>query len=222
MSDFDIDQTIQSQYSSSPRIKYLIRAFHQAILPDADIKLFYDKIFNLETAEGIGLDIWGRIVGVERNMLTVANIGVKYFGLGNSRLQMKQIQGFDQAPFFNDDLSEKLTLSDEAYRFLIKAKALANISSGSLADLNRLVKTLLPHVSVKITRVEPMHLMMICVGKLSDFERNLLISGQFPPIPTGVKLDLDLQDSPYFGFNHVENTPFDQGAFYRGTKHDEQ
>ena len=43
---FDIDETVLSQYSASPRIKALLRGFNKLIDPKADIKLFYDKVFN--------------------------------------------------------------------------------------------------------------------------------------------------------------------------------
>ena len=57
---------IQSQYSASTRIISILESCREHILPDADIVSFFDNIFNIETASGVGLDIWGNIIGVSR------------------------------------------------------------------------------------------------------------------------------------------------------------
>ena len=49
---------IQSQYAASVRITALLQSAKDHILPDADIALFYDTIFNVETAQGYGLDVF--------------------------------------------------------------------------------------------------------------------------------------------------------------------
>ena len=65
-----VSQTIISQYGCSPTILALIEKLNLAIDPHADIDRFYAWIFNIETAQGFGLDIWGRIVGVNRIIQT--------------------------------------------------------------------------------------------------------------------------------------------------------
>jgi hypothetical protein len=62
------DATIQSQYAASPTITALVEGFNAQIDPRSEVQTFYDRIFNPRTAEGVGLDIWARIVGVERNI----------------------------------------------------------------------------------------------------------------------------------------------------------
>jgi hypothetical protein len=60
----NVEQTIISQYGNSATISQLIRNMDNYIDPRADIDNFYDVVWNVETAEGFGLDIWGRIVGL--------------------------------------------------------------------------------------------------------------------------------------------------------------
>jgi hypothetical protein len=60
----DLEQTIISQYGNSAAITALIRNMNSYIDPRCDIGGFYDTVWNVETAEGFGLDIWGRIVGL--------------------------------------------------------------------------------------------------------------------------------------------------------------
>ena len=87
------DETIQSQYAASPTITALVTAFNTRIDPSADIQLFFDCIFNVATAQGIGLDWWGRIVGVERNIRVSVGEWLGFYGSG--------LLPFDQGVFYN-------------------------------------------------------------------------------------------------------------------------
>ena len=51
----DISATIQSQYACSPKIMALAQGFADLIDPEADLQLFYDKVFNIDTAQGVAL-----------------------------------------------------------------------------------------------------------------------------------------------------------------------
>lgn len=64
----NVEQTIISQYGNSATISKLIQNMNDNIDPRADIDNFYHFIWNVDTAEGFGLDIWGRIVGVDRSI----------------------------------------------------------------------------------------------------------------------------------------------------------
>lgn len=209
----DISATIQSQYSTSPKIMALAQSFADLIDAAPDAQLFYDKVFNLETAQGVGLDIWGRIVGLERSAEMVTEYGVKYFGFSSKAAP--NATGFNNDPFYHGADQVKFELSDDAYRLFLRTKAMANISTGSLADLNRMLHQLLPGRDVAIYRAGPMHLKLICAGELTDYERNMLLQGDLPPIPAGVTLEVELNGAKYFGFNSESNTPFNQGPLYQ-------
>lgn len=66
----NVEQTIISQYGNSPTLLALIHNMNEYIRPDIDIDNFYSWIWNIETAQGFGLDIWGRIIGIGRIILT--------------------------------------------------------------------------------------------------------------------------------------------------------
>jgi hypothetical protein len=66
----NVEQTIISQYGNSATISALINNMNAYIDPCSDIDNFYDFVFNVETAQGFGLDIWGRIVNISREVLT--------------------------------------------------------------------------------------------------------------------------------------------------------
>jgi len=64
------EQTVISQYGNSDAILALIGSFNDAVDPSSDIDNFYVHIWDVATATGFGLDIWGRIVGVSRTIPT--------------------------------------------------------------------------------------------------------------------------------------------------------
>jgi hypothetical protein len=61
-------QTLLSRFADRPAIVGLIASFNAAMDPAGQIQNFYDYIWNVNTAVGNGLDIWGKIVGVSRTI----------------------------------------------------------------------------------------------------------------------------------------------------------
>ncbi len=66
--NLDIWTTIVSQYANSPVLTGIIIDTAQAIDQTENLNAFYDNIWNIASAVGYGLDVWGRIVGVERTI----------------------------------------------------------------------------------------------------------------------------------------------------------
>ena len=60
----NVEQTIASQYGNSATITALIRNMNAYIDPRCDIDGFYSFVWDVMSAQGFGLDIWGRIVGL--------------------------------------------------------------------------------------------------------------------------------------------------------------
>jgi hypothetical protein len=61
----DITDTIISQYGTSPRITALIDFFAAWFGLDP-FDLFFNDLWNIDTAVGYGLDVWGRILNFPR------------------------------------------------------------------------------------------------------------------------------------------------------------
>lgn len=66
----NVEQTIISQYGNSATITKLIYNMNENLDPTADIDSFYNVVWNVDTAIGFGLDIWGEIVGISREIFT--------------------------------------------------------------------------------------------------------------------------------------------------------
>lgn len=59
-------QTLLSKFAGSPILVELISSFDAAMDPSANIAAFLQYIWNVRTAVGYGLNVWGKIVGVNR------------------------------------------------------------------------------------------------------------------------------------------------------------
>jgi hypothetical protein len=137
---FDPWTTIIAQYANSPVITALIESFNSAMDMTEPLENFYDMIWNIQTAVGYGLDVWGRIVGVQRSIQIPGNIQLFGFGeAGNSWT------GFGQGGFYTgQSITQNYILQDSDFRTLILAKAAGNISDGAIPSVNQILLTLFP------------------------------------------------------------------------------
>lgn len=211
VSGIDALEPVISQYAASPRITSLLVCKAALLDPGKDLMLWYDSMFNPRSAEGVGLDNWGRIVGIGR-MLRVLN--TEFFGFSYSGLNP-----MDQAPFWNDaDAEGQFSLSDEAYRFLIFYKAMANIGQATMASLNAMLQLLFEEVhgegSCFVLEDGPMHIKAIFLFELTSYEQSLLANYGLLDRPAGVGFSW-FQINPFatFGFAGQELQPFDRGVF---------
>lgn len=171
---FDVEQTIISQYANSDRLAGIIRAFAKDVDQTPLLDAFYSDVMNLDTAVGYGLDVYGRIVGVNR-VLQVTN--ADYFGFaeagdaepfGDAQFdgytdafgfsEAGDAQPWGQAPFGTQQIwlgvdpnagggvfyaggsiTSNYSMADQLYRTLIYAKAAANITSGSIPAINKIL-----------------------------------------------------------------------------------
>lgn len=136
----DAGLTIISQYSNSPTLTSIIENINSYVDPSLNINLFVQDLWNVDTAIGYGLDVWGRIVGVTR----VVQIAIAPPPFGFYEALPYGSLGFDQAPFWDgaSALLQPFNLPDTDFRKLILAKALANISDGSIPSSNQVLLTL--------------------------------------------------------------------------------
>lgn len=137
----DFDRTIISQYSNSATLTQLITNLNTYIDPDANLQQFYDLIWNVDTAEGYGLDVWGRIVGVTRYIKVPSG---RWFGFNEATTI--GADPWNQGVFYDGgELTHTVTLTDEEYRLLIFAKAATNITDASIPSINQILMNLFPN-----------------------------------------------------------------------------
>lgn len=176
---FNVDDTVISQYANSPAIVALVETWETAIDPSVKLRAFYDLIWNVDTAEQYGLDVWGRIVGIARVLKVPVG---KFFGFDEATTV--SADPFDQSPFYNGQtLTENFSLADNAFRLLILAKAAANISDGSIASINAILTALFPgrgNAYVTDGRDKTMTYTFAFDPPLSPVEQAIVASGVLP------------------------------------------
>lgn len=137
---FDQWATVISQYSDSPVLTSMINSFNAAMDQTQNMDNLFDMIFNVLTATGYGLEVWGRIVGVGRALSfpgTITYLGMEEAG--------SSWTGFGQGILFSGGgTTTNFLLSDTDFRRLILAKAAANICDGSIPSVNKIMLALFP------------------------------------------------------------------------------
>lgn len=128
---------IPIQYRNSPVITALADFFAQYFDPSKTIDSFYDNIMNLDTANGYGLNVWGRIVGASR-FVTIPALDVKFWGFNGT-----PNYPFNQGIFYvgerTDSLAPAYRLADPAYRTCIMLKAMLNICRMDARSINNVL-----------------------------------------------------------------------------------
>ncbi len=192
----NVEQTIVSQYAATSTIVQLIRNMDYYFDPRTDFDTFYSYVWNVETAVGFGLDIWGRIVGMVRTVNVPAdtpNPGAFAFTPG------------------------VYTMSDDEFRRAILTKALANISNINAPSMNQIMTNLfegrgrayvIDHLDMTIAYTFEFW--------LEPWEYVLILQYGGLPRPAGVLASITQVDVlTVFGFYGTELQPFNQGTFYR-------
>ena len=182
---FDFWVTVLSQYANSTILTQLIEDFSGYLDPTASLDAFFDLVWNVDTAAGYGLDVWGRIVGVSR----VLSLGASpFFGLEDPAGDAASGDPFNVSPFYAGvNLTTNFSLTDEAYRPLILAKALANISDGSIPAINQLLQNLFPnHGNSFVVDNEDMTMVYRFEFDPTPVERAIISQSGVLPQPTGV------------------------------------
>ena len=212
----DWGQPIQSQYSASPRIIALSQALAKELDNINAIQLFFDKVFNPNTAEGQGLDYWARIVGLDSRRIYVAS--TKFFGFYGSGLHP-----WDQAPFYNPDAgSGMVDLGDEALKWLIFYKAMANIGGDTMADMNKLLAEFVTFSggtgNAYLLETGVMELRVVFEYALTAVSRGILKQYGFLNRGAGVGVTMLEMQPPVFGFasEDTQTGVFGEAPFFVG------
>jgi hypothetical protein len=219
----NVEQTIISQYANSPTLVQLVENMNVYIDPSTNFLQFYAFVWNVDTAQGFGLDILGRIVGVSRIIPIPGTTGS--FGFANSDVP-PDWQNFGNVnspgaggPFYaGESNTGSFSLNDTAYRTLILAKALANIAATTAPALNQLVTNLFPGRGRAYTiDGRDMSMTYVFEFSLSSIEFAILSFSGVLPHGGGVltKITVVPVDSGFFGFSEMGAgvVPFGFGVF---------
>jgi len=199
------------QYSASPIIQTLIED-RKGYFNTGWQNQTYNMVWNVDTAQGFGLDIWGRIVVVGRQ-LQIPN--TEYFGFSTG-VAPESWNPFNQESFYSGaGDTQTFTLADSAYRVLILAKALSNISATDSKSLNSVIQQLFPgRGRAWINDLGSMAMRFVFEFALEDWEKAVLVNGNVIPRSAGVLAYIFEAPADTFGFAEAgDSLPFNDGTF---------
>lgn len=216
----NLEQTIISQYANSPSLIQLIENMNQYLDPRANFQAFYDFVWNVNTAQGFGLDIWGRIVNISR-LLQIPGAN-PVFGFQDGAIPPDtKSWGFGTFNSKGSIVTQGFLLSDDAYRVLILAKALANISATTAPAINQILRNLFPGRGVCYVldtwQLGVMTMQYTFRFQLTVTEYAILAQSGVLPRPAGVLANIVIiPPASFFGFSESvdDGLGFGQAPFY--------
>jgi len=146
----------------------------------------HTHFYDIETADGYWLDVWGRIVAMPRS---VSLPSTDYFGFYGT-----PFTPFNHAPFYGGipDLNN-VTMDDTIYRKAIKAKALANRSGRAIPDINAVLALFLDATCYALDGYDMSITLSIAPSWAGSTELAVIMSDVLGLRPAGVKLNFVLR-----------------------------
>lgn len=207
----NLQDTLISQYANSPVICHLIKHFNDCIDPRITFKQFYRDIWHIETAKAYGLDIWGRIVGINREVMIAAQD--EYIGFSQG------CTPFNQGIWSSGDNTERrYRLDDDTYRKIIMLKAMSNIIYATAPNINKLLTMMFSgRGRAYFIKSGTMSARYVFEFFLLPIERSIIRQTDLLPRPSGVLLDFyEPEADKTFGYVEANLAPFGEGAFFMG------
>jgi len=186
--------TILSQYANSPTLSGIIEAFNGAIDPATISTDILQKVWDISTAAGFALDIWGRILGIGRSVAAPAN--ADFFGY-SSDAEVFGGEAFSPG----SGATQYVPLGDEQYRRVLMIKALVNITDCSAANINRALAIMYgADGGAYVHDVGDMRLVYTLLFEPSPSDTYLFSTDGVFPRPAGVLQQFQSLPQPTFGF----------------------
>ena len=200
-----------SQYANSPRFEKLRSGLVNVFDKDKTLQDWFNIVFNLKTAKGIGLDIWGKILNQSRSFM--------YYNADDQQYENIYLQGeqtIDGVHYSSDEI-------EEIYRQVLFLKAMSNITNATLKSLNDMLLYYYQGrgraYAINFGTMEIRFVFEFPVNKLEK----AIFTSDVMPRPTGVLTNFEfLPLGEYMGFVLPDTiptdqpyAPFDQKTFYR-------
>lgn len=212
-SNFNVDLTVISQYQNSPTLLRLVHNMAEYLNKGVDLATFYQFVWNVDTAVGFGLDIWGNIVGVSRLLQIPGSDPI--VGFDNADVPKDWYPMSEGRFAIEGEVTTAYTLPDDAYRVLILTKALANIITTTGPALNQLLRNMFPGRGRAFVRdLGGMAMQFVFNFSLTPVEYAILTQSGVLPHPAGVFYSVVVIPGGLFGFQgYTGALPFNYGVF---------
>lgn len=162
---------VTSEHYNKPNFIAYLTAFLEKLQSVTELYDSFDILFNLENAVGDQLDIIGNIVGISRNL-----------------------------PVEEENIPD--TLDDDLYRYVIKSRIYFNHWNGTREGLEATIEAVFPDLQYEIVDDQDMSYEVTIINPLATTQEiALLKAGYILPKPSGVRVNYEVINKPYFGFD---------------------
>lgn len=210
---------ITTEHQDQPKFAASLLAVIEPLVESQNITLNMSEYFDLDLAVGAQLDVIGEWVGQSR-VISVPLVGV-YFSWGGTLPTVGWGFGVWKGPY---DPSEGLTtLDDTSYRFVLRAKIIANSWDGTLTDAKRALDLLAqatdPGTYFWISDFCDLSMAFVISGNLPSIAiQQIFAKGLVPVRPVGVSATAwvtSVDDTPVFawGMNNAYGAGWGTGAW---------
>ena len=190
-----------SQYANSPVFLKLANGTQDLFDDSEFVQNWYNVIFNLETATGYGLDVWGKILNRDRRFIYD---GVEYY--------LKGAQTIDNVEFTDEEM-------ENLYRKVLQLTAMRYIGNASIASINKMIQFIFDGKCYCL-EYAPMQIRYVFRFYMNNVQKAIIET--LNPHPTGVLSSFEyLPVGEYFGFivdgkaqDEQPYLPFDNVPFY--------
>lgn len=196
-----------AQYANSPKFVKLVTGLREQFNNSKTIEDWFNVVYNIKTATGFGLDIWGSILNQGRT-ITYDNGGVE------ETVTLRGAQTVDGVYYSEVQI-------EEYYRTVLFLKTMSYITNATINNLNNMLRFYFESNKVYVYEHSTMGIRYVFEIYLTKLERAIFTSSIMPK-PTGVNITTDvLPLGSFFGFNvsgltsiQQPYTPFDNKPFY--------
>ena len=197
---------ITSEHADKPDFVAVIRALTEGLAQVNELSAVLPQYFNLDVAVGVQLDAVGLWIGLSRT-LSIPLPGV-YFSWDTTELV-----GWESGSWQSiyDSSAGLITLPDDSYRSLLRAKIAANNWDGTIPGAQAVYLAIFNgDVQVIIQDNQDMSYILGFVGApLNAIDQALLSHGYLPLKPAGVRIAaiaLPVAPGPLFAWDAVSTT----------------
>lgn len=179
-----------SQYANSPKFLKLVNGLKEQFDNAKTIEDWFNIVYNIKTATGFGLDIWGLILNQGR--------GFTYIDPQTSAatyIYLKGAQTIGGTPF-------TATQIENTYRTILLLKAMGNITNASIRSLNEMLQFYFQDRGrMYVYEYDTMKIRYVFEFYCNKLEKSIFQSDVMPK-PTGVGTSFEyIPKGNYFGFH---------------------
>lgn len=165
------------------------------------------QLRSIDSAVGEQLDLLGRIVGQDRTLINYYSF--PYFGFDGATgaetfgsVYDSSIGGVFRSVY--QDEGAAATVDDETYRFLLKARIIANTTRATPDAVISGINFITGNTNTTILEEPNAHLVIETQDNMTTFQKYFLMGlssqGSIVPVPIGVTVEYAFFEEDYFGF----------------------